>query len=188
VLAYGNDRVQFLRLENMAPRRHTDQNPTLASSSTTKSAPLAVLALGGNQGELEVWFRRAIRSFSQHLTGVEVAPLYRSEPISSISQPHFLNTVFLGTTTLIAKCLEHAAGRRRGPRLGPRPLDIDILLYGDSVSENVELRLPHPHLARRRFVLQPLVDLRPQLVLPTTRHTAQEMLAELPEAPCVWRV
>lgn len=152
------------------------------------------MALGGNQGDPEVWFERAICSFTRHLTGVEVAPLYRSEPMSEVSQGLFLNTVLLGTTVLlaedllaIAKRLEYAAGRRSGPRLGPRPLDIDLLLYGDTRSQNAELRLPHPRLTQRRFVLQPLVDLRPNLLLPHTGRTAAEALAELPPTPRVWR-
>jgi 2-amino-4-hydroxy-6-hydroxymethyldihydropteridine diphosphokinase len=98
--------------------------------------------------------------------------------------------VLIGTARLeavdllaIAKALEHAAGRRRGGRHAPRPLDVDLLLYGDAIRSGPELRLPHPALLERRFVLQPLADLEPDLQVPTARRTVRELLAALPEAP-----
>jgi 2-amino-4-hydroxy-6-hydroxymethyldihydropteridine diphosphokinase len=84
----------------------------------------------------------------------------------------------------LAMALEREAGRRRGPRLGPRTLDIDLLLYGGRVSPAPELTLPHPWLALRRFVLAPLADVAPGLPVPPGGETVADLLARLgPAAP-----
>lgn len=88
----------------------------------------------------------------------------------------------------IAKALELAAGRRRGPRLGPRPLDLDLLLYGDLASEAPELTLPHPGLARRRFVLAPLTDLAPDLPVPPDGRTVADLLAACDDPSPIERI
>jgi 2-amino-4-hydroxy-6-hydroxymethyldihydropteridine diphosphokinase len=80
----------------------------------------------------------------------------------------------------LGKRLELAAGRRRGPRDAPRPLDVDLLLYGARVVAHRELTLPHPRLAARRFVLAPLADLVPELPVPPAGATVGELLAALP--------
>jgi 2-amino-4-hydroxy-6-hydroxymethyldihydropteridine diphosphokinase len=79
----------------------------------------------------------------------------------------------------LAKALELAAGRRRGVRLGPRPLDVDLLLWGDRIATAPELTLPHPHLRERRFVLAPLADIAPGLPVPPDGATVAELLARL---------
>lgn len=88
----------------------------------------------------------------------------------------------------IAKALEHAAGRRRSPRGTPRPLDIDLLLYGAARSVAPELTLPHPRLLVRRFVLAPLAALAPDLAVPPEGTTVAELLARLPPGERVERV
>lgn len=104
---------------------------------------------------------------------LDVAPLFRTQPQPPDSQPEFWNTAAVGRSRLtpeqilaIAKLLELRAGRRRGRRFGPRPLDIDLLLYGERVSSAPELTLPHPRLRHRRFVLAPLASIAPDLRLP----------------------
>jgi 2-amino-4-hydroxy-6-hydroxymethyldihydropteridine diphosphokinase len=82
----------------------------------------------------------------------------------------------------LAMVLERDAGRERGagvPRLGPRPLDIDLLVYGDRVSTAPELTLPHPRLGERRFVLAPLADIAPDLPVPPGGETVSSLLARL---------
>ena len=73
-------------------------------------------------------------------------------------------------------------------RHGPRPLDVDLLLYGELVTADAELRLPHPLLRERRFALQPLADVEPDLPLPPDGRTVSEVLAELPAVPGVERL
>ena len=151
-----------------------------------------MLALGSNQGPGLRLLTSALEHLERCLGPLERAPLYRSAPLSDIPQPDYLNTVALcplgpvlarglGPEDVLAlgKALELAWGRRGDLRNGPRPLDVDLLLFGDRLLARPELTLPHPRLRRRRFVLQPLVDLRPGLLLPPDRRPARELLAEL---------
>jgi 2-amino-4-hydroxy-6-hydroxymethyldihydropteridine diphosphokinase len=124
-----------------------------------------------------------------------VAQLYRTAAISAAPQPDFLNTAVLAHAALapeavlaLAKSLEHAAGRRAGARDAPRPLDIDLLLHGDTVAAGPELVLPHPRLAARRFVLEPLAEIAPDLPVPPAGVRVAELLARLPAGQRVERV
>jgi 2-amino-4-hydroxy-6-hydroxymethyldihydropteridine diphosphokinase len=162
--------------------------------------PLVALGLGGNlgpQAEIAAILRRALEQLAANLGGeLRVASLYRGPAVSGPPQADFLNTAALGTTALapeavlgIAKALEMAAGRRRGPRFGPRPLDVDLLLYDGLTSAAPELTLPHPRLAERRFVLAPLAEIAPDLPLPPLAAPAAELLRRLPaSAPPVERL
>jgi 2-amino-4-hydroxy-6-hydroxymethyldihydropteridine diphosphokinase len=157
-------------------------------TSTTRSEGPAViaLALGGNQGsaaETERILRRALGDLEAALGPLRTAPFYRTAAVSPFPQPDFLNTAALVRTALppdavlaVAKALERAAGRRHGVRFGPRPLDIDLLLYGDLLSATPELTLPHPRLRERRFMLQPLADLAPDWPVPPDGATVHELL------------
>lgn len=160
-------------------------------TSTTRSEPVTsiALALGGNQGsaaDVERTLRRALGDLEAALGPLRAAPFYRSAAVSPFPQPDFLNTAALVRTALppdavlaVAKALEHAAGRRHGVRFGPRPLDIDLLLYGDLCSTAPELTLPHPRLRERRFMLEPLAAVAPELRVPPDGATVRELLARL---------
>lgn len=144
---------------------------------------LVALALGGNLGPVAETLRQALRRLEAALGPLQVAPLYRTAAVSPTPQPDYLNTAALGRTRLspdavlaLAKALELAAGRRAGPRFGPRPLDVDLLLWGDLVSPYPELTLPHPRLRDRRFVLEPLAALAPDLPVPPDGKTVRELL------------
>lgn len=122
------------------------------------------------------------------LESMRVASLYRSPAVSPIEQPDYLNTALVGRTELepeellaLAKSLEWLAGRRPGPRFGPRPLDIDLLVHGELVREAAELTLPHPRLAERRFYLEPLTEVAPDLPVPPAGATVVELLAATPD-------
>jgi 2-amino-4-hydroxy-6-hydroxymethyldihydropteridine diphosphokinase len=116
-----------------------------------------------------------------------VAPLYRSAPVSPIAQPDYFNTVVLAATDeppeallALAKRLEAEAGRVEGPRWGPRPLDVDLLLVAELRRDDAALTLPHPRLRERGFVLAPLAEVAPGLRLLPDGRTAAELLAALP--------
>ena len=145
---------------------------------------LVALALGGNLGPVAETLGAALRRLEAALGPLQVAPLFRTAAVSPIPQPDYLNTAAVGRTSLppdavlaLAKALEHAAGRRPGPRFGPRPLDIDLLLWDDLVCSAPELTLPHPRLRERRFVLEPLAALVPELAVPPDGRTVAELLA-----------
>jgi 2-amino-4-hydroxy-6-hydroxymethyldihydropteridine diphosphokinase len=124
------------------------------------------------------------------LADLRVAPLYRSTPESGADQPDYLNTAAVGYSLtppaeLLArlKKLEYLAGRRAGPRHGPRVLDIDLLLYGTEISDLPELRLPHPRLRDRGFVLVPLAEIAPEWPVPPDGVTVFELLERLRDQP-----
>lgn len=140
--------------------------------------------MGGNVGDPERQLLDAARRLSAVLDSPRVAPLFRSEPVSPIPQPDYLNTALVGSTRLepeellaLAKSLERLAGRRVGPRFGPRPLDVDLLVHGELVRDGPELTLPHPRLAERRFYLEPLARIAPDLEVPPDGVTVAELLA-----------
>jgi 2-amino-4-hydroxy-6-hydroxymethyldihydropteridine diphosphokinase len=157
------------------------------------------LALGGNlpglSGSVEHTLIHALRQLQAAFGDLRIASLYRSAPVSSVPQSDYLNTAVLARTAMppenvlaFAKALEHAAGRRRGERFGPRPLDVDLLLWGDRQISSPELTLPHPRLRDRRFVLEPLAEIAPDLPVPPEGVTVRELLARLPAEPAVERI
>ncbi|MBP7676937.1 MAG: 2-amino-4-hydroxy-6-hydroxymethyldihydropteridine diphosphokinase [Thermoanaerobaculia bacterium] len=148
------------------------------------------MGLGGNVGDPGLAFETALLALASGVDGLVLSPLYRTAPIGGPPQPDFLNAVAVGRTSLaplellaLLQRLEAEAGRRRTLlREGPRPLDLDLLLYGDLVLALPGLVLPHPRMASRRFVLAPLADLRPDLVVPGTGRTVSALLAAAPAA------
>jgi len=169
-----------------------------SGSDGAPCAELLGLGLGSNVGDSEAILGQALDRLRGFLGALEVAPLYRTAPVSAVVQPDFLNTVALarlaatGPRRLLrrAKELERRAGRRGGARFGPRPLDVDLLFYGELVlpGDPAELILPHPRLRQRRFVLAPLHDLRPDLRLPPDGATVRELLADLGPGQRVERI
>jgi 2-amino-4-hydroxy-6-hydroxymethyldihydropteridine diphosphokinase len=110
--------------------------------------------------------------------------VYETEPREVLDQPWFLNQVIEAETLLFPrqlltrlKRLEIEIGRRPGRPKGPRAIDIDILFYKDAVISTPDLVIPHPGMAERRFVLEPLAELAPELRHPKTGKTIREMLA-----------
>jgi 2-amino-4-hydroxy-6-hydroxymethyldihydropteridine diphosphokinase len=149
-----------------------------------------VIGLGGNVGSPERAFSIALAGLAPHLEGLSLSPLYLTAALGGPPQPDFLNAVASGRTLLapldllrLLKGLEAEAGRLpRGEANGPRPLDLDLLLFGDRRIELPELVVPHPRLTERRFVLAPLADLLPDLVVPGTGRTVASLLAAAPPA------
>ncbi len=121
--------------------------------------------------------------------------VYETEPVGEVlDQGDFLNAVARVATTLgplelldVCKQIEGEMGRTAGPRHGPRPIDIDVLMVGDEVLDSERLRLPHPEVTSRRFVLVPLLELDPALRLPDGSRLG-DALASLPAGQRVERV
>lgn len=153
------------------------------------------IGLGSNLGEPRQQLAKALSALSTLASGgaLRVSPLYRSLAIGPGKQPDYLNAVAelecaLPALTLLRElqAIETAQGRERLERWGARTLDLDLLLYGDDHIDTPELTVPHPRLRERQFVVQPLLDLAPQLTLPNGEllssyrlHCAQEELQRL---------
>lgn len=155
---------------------------------------LTFIALGANLGEDPA---RSITEAVERLSAenqVEprrMAPLYRSKPVGPQDQPDYVNTVLEAETALSPQALldhlkgiEAAMGRDPGGRRwGARVIDLDILLYGEAQIDEPRLVIPHREMSRRRFVLAPLADLVPSLVVPGDGRTVRECLADLTDDP-----
>ena len=153
-----------------------------------KSTTTAYIGLGANLGEREAAIRRALELLTAPGTSVvAVSSLRETDPVGYADQPTFLNGVAIVETTappreLLNRLLEieRKLGRDRSSseRWGPRPIDLDLLLYGRRAVDEPGLRVPHPRLHERRFVLEPLVELDPRLVVPG-RGRVTDLLAKL---------
>jgi 2-amino-4-hydroxy-6-hydroxymethyldihydropteridine diphosphokinase len=152
--------------------------------------PTAYIALGSNLGNREETVAAA-KDRLERLGRVEAcSSLYETEPVGFHDQPAFLNAVVALETELEPLPLLHALlaierelgrDRRRGVPNGPRTLDLDLLLMGDTIIVGEELALPHPALVCRRFVLAPLAEIAPRLRHPQRNQTMTELLALLPD-------
>ena len=116
-----------------------------------------------------------------------VSTVRETDPVGFLDQPKFLNAVAALDTDLSPRALldrllavERALGRERtGPRYGPRAIDLDLLVYGGETIDEPGLTVPHPRLAERRFVLEPLAELDPELALPDGRRILELLTSEL---------
>ena len=143
---------------------------------------VAYVGLGSNLGDREQTIRAAIAA----LQGVvAVSELRETDPVGVTEQPAFLNGAIAVETELSPRellqsllAVERELGRERGERWGPRTIDLDLLLYGTETVDEPGLTVPHPHLHERRFALEPLAELDPELVVPG-RGRVDELLAKL---------
>jgi 2-amino-4-hydroxy-6-hydroxymethyldihydropteridine diphosphokinase len=148
----------------------------------------AFIGLGANLGAREATLRRALELLAgeREIDVLRVSSVRETEPVGVVEQPSFVNAAAELETTLAPRRLldalldvEVRLGRvRDGTRWGPRIVDLDLLLYGDSVVEEPGLQLPHPRLHERRFALEPLAELDPDLVVPG-RGAVSALLARL---------
>jgi 2-amino-4-hydroxy-6-hydroxymethyldihydropteridine diphosphokinase len=147
------------------------------------------LSLGSNLGDRRGFLEQAVRRLGLLLRELRVSSIYETAPLYLAAQPRFLNIVVAGRTrlapgALLAGCLaiETELGRTRAgsaPK-GPRPIDIDLLLYADRKITAAQLHIPHPGMLERRFVLEPLLELEPGLRDPASGLPLAQALEALP--------
>ena len=152
------------------------------------------LGLGSNLDDREYNLDRALDFLSQRLRVEKVSSVYDTEPLGNTNQPRFLNLVCQVSTGLepmalliLVKGIESKLGRLTHTSNLPRPIDIDILFYGDQVIETPKLVIPHPRLAERAFVLIPLAEIVPDLVHPVTGKTVNELMKSVVDVQGVFK-
>jgi len=147
----------------------------------------AYVSIGSNLGDRAGYLLLAVRGMlAAGLDVIRLSSIYETQPVEFIDQPNFLNMVAeLRGSTLptpeqtLSRMLrvEYALGRTRSIPLGPRTIDLDLLLYKDETRDTQFLMLPHPRLQLRRFVLTPLNELVPDLVHPTLARSISQLLS-----------
>jgi 2-amino-4-hydroxy-6-hydroxymethyldihydropteridine diphosphokinase len=148
----------------------------------------AYLSLGSNMGNRAENLRQAIHCLKELGTVTAASSFYETEPVEVEGpQPWFVNCVVALETELMPQqllsrtlAIELAMGRRRNSPKAPRTVDIDIVLFGNEVVEIEGLRIPHPAMHRRRFVLEPLAEIAPRIAHPVLHLSASELLRALP--------
>jgi 2-amino-4-hydroxy-6-hydroxymethyldihydropteridine diphosphokinase len=156
---------------------------------------LVYLSLGSNVGDREAQLQDALAKLAAVGSVVATSSFYETEPVEFTRQPWFLNCAIALETNktpeqLMAAILriEEEMGRRRVQKKGPRSIDIDILLFGDTIINYPELTIPHPAMHQRRFVLEPLAEIAPERLHPVLKKTIGELLDSLPPGQVVKRL
>ncbi|MGB6836639.1 MAG: 2-amino-4-hydroxy-6-hydroxymethyldihydropteridine diphosphokinase [Dehalococcoidia bacterium] len=146
--------------------------------------PPVCLGLGSNLGNREANLRMALGHLEPLARVKEVSSLYETQPMGPQDQPPYYNAACrivtgLGPAALLRhlKQIEREIGRRPGPRWGPRPIDLDILLFGDEVVKEADLLIPHPGLTERAFVLVPLAEIAAEMRDPVSGQSIAELAA-----------
>jgi len=148
---------------------------------------ISYLSLGSNIGDRRKYLQTAVARLQEAGVPItRVSSVYETEPVENADQAWFLNIVAETVTSVepldlltICRQVESVLRRERRVDKGPRTLDIDILTCGTQVSDSPNLTLPHPRMCERRFVLEPLAELEPNLVIPGSANTVSEALAAL---------
>lgn len=172
----------------MSRRRRSDTSPA-AQPERGPGEHLVYLGLGSNLGDRDALLRHALDRLAPQARITRVSSVWDTAPALVTDQPRFHNIVAEGLTSLdpfallrLAKEIERALGREPGPRYGPRPIDIDILLYDDLLLNTPTLTIPHAGLAERPFALAPLAEIAPRAWHPARAADAEALAAAAPPA------
>jgi 2-amino-4-hydroxy-6-hydroxymethyldihydropteridine diphosphokinase len=156
---------------------------------------LVYLSLGSNVGDRATNLNTAIEHLRALGEVAAVSSFYETEPVEFAAQPWFLNCVVKLDTEKMPKqllsgvlAIEKEIGRKREKKKGPRSIDIDILLFGNSIIDTKGLTVPHPAMHERRFVLEPLGEIAPEVRHPVFKRTARELRDALPKGQAVKRL
>ena len=151
--------------------------------------PVAI-ALGSNLGDRDRYLRDAIEALGPSISSLRVSTFHDTAPVGVGDQPRFLNAAATGRTSLSPRELitrlleiEQQFGRERPYAGAPRTLDLDLILYGDVMTEEPGLSVPHPRFRERRFVLEPLAEIAPDWTDPVTGKTITALLRACAEDP-----
>jgi len=162
---------------------------------TSLVAEIAYLSLGSNLGDRAANLRAVVARLDVAGRLLVVSALYETQPVDVPDQPWFLNCVAAIETDKtprelleLALRVEAAMGRLRMREKGARKIDIDIVLFGDWIVDEAGLKIPHPAMHQRRFVLEPLVEIAPEARHPELGKTARELLTALPAGQTVRRL
>jgi 2-amino-4-hydroxy-6-hydroxymethyldihydropteridine diphosphokinase len=179
-------------MRSRTPRKGTPERSSSKLASEDASTPIPALkyfiALGSNKGDRESSLRTGWSMLSSSCQGMRLSSIYETRPMYVAEQPLYLNAVGEVTSSMapeqmlrLLQSIEASLGRDRSKeiRMGPRTLDLDILLCGTLVQDTPALIIPHPRMAERMFVLVPLLELSPAIRDPRTGAPYERALAAL---------
>jgi 2-amino-4-hydroxy-6-hydroxymethyldihydropteridine diphosphokinase len=156
---------------------------------------IVYLSLGSNVGDRDAQLRDVQARLGAEGRIIAASSSYETEPVEFIDQPWFLNSAVALETTktpqeLIRAILriEAEMGRQRLQNKGPRTIDIDILLFGDTILDSPQLTIPHPAMHHRRFVLEPLAEIAPGVLHPVLKKTICELRDAVPRGQVVRKI
>lgn len=144
-----------------------------------------ILCLGGNRGDRKKLLAQAIESLQVHFLVLKASAIYETPAWGGVAKGDFLNQVVMIQTSesaaevlAITQDIEKKLGRSRAEHWGDRTMDIDILYFGDQIIDSEKLKVPHPFLTERKFVLEPLAELIPTKIHPVLGKNSLELLKE----------
>jgi len=149
--------------------------------------PKVYISFGSNMGNRRKYIEKALSLLEKEGIHIEaISPIFETEPYGKRDQPFFLNGVLVAKTQIpplqllkILKKVEKITGRKNRERWGEREIDLDILFYDNLILETEEISIPHRDLHNRLFVLEPLMQLAPDMVHPVLKKTIKELYTEL---------
>ncbi|MFX3619025.1 MAG: 2-amino-4-hydroxy-6-hydroxymethyldihydropteridine diphosphokinase [Sporolactobacillus sp.] len=180
------------------PRPPIDGNYSSVAVAIERKRSSVYLGLGSNIGDRALFLRQALERLSQceGIRAAECSSIYETEPYGPVSQNKFLNMAVRLDTLLppaallnVLQQIEQDLRRKREIHWGPRTIDLDILVYGREVISTEKIALPHPEISRRAFVLKPMAEIAPHLVVPGINQSIIELwqMVEEKEGVHLWR-